>query len=35
VDFEDNDIGSDGAMCIAEMLQENETITDVVIFLSK
>lgn len=30
LDLEDNDIGPEGAVCLAEMLQDNETIRDVV-----
>jgi hypothetical protein len=30
LDLEDNDIGTEGAVYIAEMLQENDTITEVV-----
>lgn len=30
LDLEDNDIGPEGAVCLAQMLQDNETIRDVV-----
>lgn len=30
IDFEDNDIGTDGAVCLADMLKENESINEVV-----
>lgn len=34
LDLEENDIGTEGAVCVADMLRQNDTITEVVSLIS-